>query len=469
MKKWGLLLFLCTAGWTEQCQITSPLPVPVLLSGCTYSGSLPSNSTSYIQNTLSPTTTSQTFTVANATVTTNLNVGYLAPSQCLQTDANSNVTTSGSACGSGGGGGSSGIVSPGTFTWINNFGIGVSTIVVSSNSLLSGVTFYQNAGWALSGGSTGASGNMIVSSGGNFLPEWSALNLAGGSNYIQGILPSANLPINVAYTNGFYLSTNTIVGTHAITSTDTIVFASSTLTTPGTVIYTLPFSSNSFKNGTGQIIQITKVDTTTGTVQIVTQDGNLIAGTTQLIVLNAVGQTDELVADGNNGWWPYGTGIQTTPFFLGIAQDGSGSNAMSASSDTVVCPFTSNVPVSIIGWRTFIVSGAGANVSNANFAIYDSYGNLQASSSTVTVPGSGAFLSKLSTPVNLPPGQYYAAMQMNGTATFGSESCNAGNGCTMCSRQTSTTGVLPNPFTFGSDALKPPAVFVLVAGGKTGI
>jgi len=35
----------------DQCQITSPLPVPITISGCTYSGNLPSGSTSYIQNT----------------------------------------------------------------------------------------------------------------------------------------------------------------------------------------------------------------------------------------------------------------------------------------------------------------------------------------------------------------------------------------------------------------------------------
>ena len=40
---------------------------------------------------------------------------------------------------------SSGLVSPGTFTWTNNFGIALSTVNVSSNTILSGATFYQGA------------------------------------------------------------------------------------------------------------------------------------------------------------------------------------------------------------------------------------------------------------------------------------------------------------------------------------
>lgn len=49
-----------------------------------------------------------------------------------------------STSGLGGGGSGSGIVSPGTFTWVNNFGFSASTITVSSNTVLPGATFYQN-------------------------------------------------------------------------------------------------------------------------------------------------------------------------------------------------------------------------------------------------------------------------------------------------------------------------------------
>jgi hypothetical protein len=50
-------------------------------------------------------------------------------------------------------------------------------------------------------GSTGLAGNMFISDGSGFIPEWSSLNLAGGANYVQGILPASNLPATVAYYN----------------------------------------------------------------------------------------------------------------------------------------------------------------------------------------------------------------------------------------------------------------------------
>lgn len=50
--------------------------------------------------------------------------------QCLQTNNSGAVSGTGSACGSGSGG--SGIVSPGTFTWTNTYGVSFSTIAVST-------------------------------------------------------------------------------------------------------------------------------------------------------------------------------------------------------------------------------------------------------------------------------------------------------------------------------------------------
>lgn len=73
-----LALFVGSIASGDQCQITGPLVVganggptiPVTINGCTYSSSLPSNSTSYIQNTLSPTTTTQAESVATASIST---------------------------------------------------------------------------------------------------------------------------------------------------------------------------------------------------------------------------------------------------------------------------------------------------------------------------------------------------------------------------------------------------------------
>jgi hypothetical protein len=107
MKK-VLFMMVAISGWSwgQTCQITSPLPVPVTISGCTYSGSLPSNSTSYIQNTLSPTTTSQQFSVQDASATHSETLGFISGTQCLHS-VNGSISGTGSDCGSGGGGGSS--------------------------------------------------------------------------------------------------------------------------------------------------------------------------------------------------------------------------------------------------------------------------------------------------------------------------------------------------------------------------
>lgn len=98
-----LSVFFCGIAHAEQCQITSPLPVPVLLTGCTYSGALPPNSTSYIQNTLTPTTTTQLETVEISSVTQSLDLPYLAPNLCLHTSTGGFVTTSAGDCGAGNG------------------------------------------------------------------------------------------------------------------------------------------------------------------------------------------------------------------------------------------------------------------------------------------------------------------------------------------------------------------------------
>jgi hypothetical protein len=261
MWKWLFLIpLLVVPALADQCQITSPLPVPVLLTGCTYSGSLPSNSTSYIQNTLTPTTTTQMFAVQEGSFSSttdaiwmtngdiNLNGSAGTAGQCLQSQGSDSLPQWGS-CGSGGGGspgtplnsvqynGASSFAGsslltfyPSTGTLYNTYGIvsgsvTATNVTVSSNVLIGGATFYQTAGWALSGGSVGASGNMIVSSGVGFEPEWSALNLAGGSNYIQGILPAANLPPFISNQNTlqsgatFYVSSGTVAGQLTLGST----------------------------------------------------------------------------------------------------------------------------------------------------------------------------------------------------------------------------------------------------------
>jgi hypothetical protein len=135
MKRTLLLIGLLSGpALANQCQITSPLPVPVLLTGCTYSGALPSNSTDYIQQTLSPSTTSQMFSVQTSSVSGGEYLSYITGTQCLE-EVNGETVGTGAACGAGGGGtwGSiTGTLSNQTDlqTIINNIGSSTATLEV---------------------------------------------------------------------------------------------------------------------------------------------------------------------------------------------------------------------------------------------------------------------------------------------------------------------------------------------------
>jgi hypothetical protein len=251
MWKWlSLIPLLGVAALADQCQITSPLPVPVSISGCSYSGNLPGGSTSYIQNTLSPTTTTQVFAVKEGSFSNttdaiwmtngdiNLNGSAGTAGQCLQSQGSASVPQWGS-CGSGGGGspgtplnsvqynGASSFAGsslltfyPSTGTLYNTYGIvagslTVTNLTVSSNSVLSnGATFYYNGPWAV-GGSIGASGGVLQSGGAGQVPTWAAINLTN-SNSVGGTLPAGNLPTDVAYTD----HSNTFTSSQTITASN---------------------------------------------------------------------------------------------------------------------------------------------------------------------------------------------------------------------------------------------------------
>lgn len=70
----------------------------------------------------------------------------------------------------------------------------------------------------------GAAGNTLQSGGAAANPSWSALNLAGGANFVTGILPDANLPADIPYTDvqSTWTVTQTIApaaGTHCLVLT----------------------------------------------------------------------------------------------------------------------------------------------------------------------------------------------------------------------------------------------------------
>ena len=169
------------------------------------------------------------FTVVNGTVAIN-GVTYKYPSTlpgstlCQQVDTSGNVTFG--SCGTGSGGG---IVSAGTFTWVNNYGIGVSTLVATvsnpydaaitgtaNNATGGSMTQYGVKGIATGaanqinvalygdangsgannvglwiyrgalktgiGGNAGTSGNILKSNGDSLVPSWDTVDLSNANN-----------------------------------------------------------------------------------------------------------------------------------------------------------------------------------------------------------------------------------------------------------------------------------------------
>lgn len=131
----ALLLFSTSYVLADQCQITSPLPMPVTINGCTFGpGALPGGSTSYIQNTLSPTTSTQAYSVQTGTVTGSLTVLGLTAGQCTTTDSTGKIIST--SCGSSGGGLGNLGVSSGSATNSIVVSSPTSNIVVDSNTFV---------------------------------------------------------------------------------------------------------------------------------------------------------------------------------------------------------------------------------------------------------------------------------------------------------------------------------------------
>lgn len=120
--------------------------------------------------------------------------------QCLHADTNGNVTGTGSDCGSGGGG--SGIVSPGTFTWVNNQGIIVSTFQATAfNSSTTSMTVTGSGGFAVMSSSAG---QIALTQGAD-----STVIPVSGSSTLWASTSSGTL----VFTNGVGVSTYTVGGT----------------------------------------------------------------------------------------------------------------------------------------------------------------------------------------------------------------------------------------------------------------
>lgn len=241
MKKLFLLLFSVNGlAFANTCQITSPLPVPVSIQGCTFSGSLPSNSTSYIQNTLTPTTTTQKFSVQTATVTDSFTNTALAGTgnRCVRATSTGLLSASASDCGTGSGSGGSAL----------SIGYGTS----------SGFTQI----------STGAATGLIFDQ----------------SQFLTSLTGGTSVFATITY------STNNVTGSYVSTSTDTMIVANC-----GSAC-TVTLSTTGFNSG--KVFMVTQAGA--GNVTVSPAAGTISGGSTAL--MNQQYSELDIIWDGSNFW-----------------------------------------------------------------------------------------------------------------------------------------------------------------------
>jgi len=321
--------------------------------------------------------------------------------------------------------------SSGTLVFVDGTSVATTTVVGTTSTITVGnFVKYGALGKLIDGGSS--SGGTP----GGSSPQWQ-YNQSGS---FAGVAP---VTINQA--------------SITLSSTHTIVLASATA---GGSTYTLPAASN-----TGQILQITKVDATTNTITVVSAGTDLIAGTTATLILNAIGQTDEITA-GASGWWPHGQGLQVTPARISLPNmTESNGFQVGSSSSMLAIPIQIPVPVAVTGFAW--AAGAANTVA---FGINDRNGNVLVSTNGIVQAGSGT-LQATFTPKNLPPGQYYVTVLIKETTanTMDGGSNNNSGGILGCSIQQFGGATTIQSFTPPMAAVcsSVPAVQVLVSGGNS--
>lgn len=385
---------------------------------------------------------------------------------------------------------------------------GITAGISGSTSTLRGLTDVSGStislGNVYAGGSAGANGQVLTSAGSNQPVAWTTLaggsgssSLAVGTGALSGytsVITSSPTAIilfdsapftthfnggttafvslnpyqtnaagvgtqvttftvsgNLAMRGGLYVSTWTSAGTGGVVTAtyqagtgDQVIFASASA---GAFTVTLPPATNS----TNQVITVYKSDSSTQVVTVRANGTDFINGTTQQFVLNAIGQSGEVVS-GAGGWWEHGGGIHPTPFALNALGKQNASVAIGVSSSVYTCAIDIPAPVAVTGFRyTGIAMAAPGQIS---FGLFDKSGNLVVSTGPVYgVVGLGS-VSLGSSYANVPAGQYYIGTQGSNSAISMAGAANAAS----------------NPFceVTAETAMGMPATVTVVGGSATG-
>lgn len=239
-----------------------------------------------------------------------------------------------------------------------------------------------------------------------------------GPTVVVNVSSSPTFTGNVTSNGGSYFGTNVVTGNYTATSTDTVI--GSSVSVAGGTISLLSCS------GSGQILMIYKADQSTGVVTIQTNGTDVISGTTTL-KLNSYTQSDQMMCAQSGLWIPWGQGIQITPANICPITIFSAGQAFAAANDMYVEEITLNVPVTVTGTKYTSVTSAAENVDTG---LYNSLGTKIVSNGGTAMGASSTVITSTWTATNVPPGQYYIAIQSSGNvgtySGFGSGTTAAG-------------------------------------------
>jgi len=244
----------------EQCQITSPLPLPISIAGCTYAPIvLPGGATSYIQNT-SSLQSGATFYVSSGTANTFIDAALAGNgTKCVQTDNTGFLSVASGACSSGGGGASALAVTTGTTAGYTGAAISTPTAVVlfdsntTNGQLLSNTTYLftlRSDSVTLQGNSLGATYLTNSSATATYLQQSSATatylqNSSATATYLQNSSATATY-LQQSSATATYLQQSSATATYLQLSSATATYGQlkSTQTWTGQNSWTTPSPSS---------------------------------------------------------------------------------------------------------------------------------------------------------------------------------------------------------------------------------
>lgn len=317
------------------------------------------------------TASSDSVITSTLTVST-IAISGLSPGLCVQTATGGRLTTTGGSCSSF----SSGIVSPGTFTWRNtSFGVSVSTIQISSNSISGRTTTYADGSIEgvtrldITGPSGGTPLTLIGTGSGGLASGIFAFDASFGNDTFDNFFGGLTMCTNGFGTAacGYASPGDTIFDTGAqnLVINNAINFGGAPnnavnflkATSSHTIVNTDPTSAYSFAVGTGAVLTpyYNFLVSTRGYVQVTSN--TILSGTTIY---------KDNTASVPAGWLARGSGATSSTFWRGDetwASPGGGGQPIYPSTGMPTFPFgvlTSTIQVSsntILNGSTFYANG----------------------------------------------------------------------------------------------------------------